>query len=136
MDPDRLHRLLLAYYRLLQANRPLPRYLLWPLQPLSELIRAPHPNRGVQFLAIRCYSLQTGMPEVERNKLEVEAFGKVTDSNAPVLYNENLDGSRELVDGWLLPTIEATRVAEARNAIAHRRHAWSDAFTIAKSDLR
>ena len=78
VDAQTIHRVLLAYYRILQANRPLPRLLDWPLAPLSQLIWSPHPDNGVRFLAIRCYALQVGMSEGERVKIEKEVKMEVS----------------------------------------------------------
>ncbi|CAL1712480.1 unnamed protein product [Somion occarium] len=116
-----LHRILLAYYRILQASRELPRYLIWPLKPLSKLIWTPHPDPGVRFLAIRCYALHSGMMEGERVKMEKEVIGDVAEVDCPIEYSvkfdeeEGLEGKREAVDGWIMPAIEVERVVNARN---------------------
>jgi midasin len=112
-----LHRILLAYYRILQANRELPRILNWPLSPLSRLAWDPHPDTGVRFLAVRCYALQARMMEVERVKMEKIVIGDVREIDCPVLYGILPDGTSRVVDGWILPIIEKTRVVEARNGL-------------------
>ncbi|KAI0060319.1 hypothetical protein BV25DRAFT_1871299 [Artomyces pyxidatus] len=118
LDTSRLQRVLLAYYRILHANRELPEHLSWSLEPLSKLLWAPHPDPGVRYLAVRCYSLQSRMGEAEREKLEKELVGSDSDIDCPVEFGEDADGQRRLVDGWLLPIIEAKRVHEARSTIA------------------
>ncbi|KAI0715618.1 hypothetical protein C8T65DRAFT_828609 [Cerioporus squamosus] len=117
VDVPTLHRILLAYYRILQANRTLPRLLGWPLAPLSQLIWSPHPDNGVRFLAIRCYALQVGMMEGERVKVEKEVLGEVSEVDCPIAYGVNPDGTMHTVDGWILPAIELDRITRARDAL-------------------
>lgn len=112
-----LHRILLAYYRILHANRELPRVLNWPLSPLARLIWEAHPDAGVRFLAIRCYALQARMIEAERVKMEKQVIGEVESADCPVTYDAHIDGSRRVVDGWVLPVLEKTRVIDGRNAL-------------------
>lgn len=126
LDAGRLHRLLLAYYRLLIANRLLPGRLMWPLHHLSALMWTPHPDRGVQFLAIRCYALHSGMPESEREKLETQLLGGLAETECAVDYGESADGTQQKIDGWLLPVEEVQRVADARNAVAYETHHFYD----------
>ncbi|OCH90921.1 midasin [Obba rivulosa] len=116
LDRWRLHRSLLAYYRILQANRDLPRVLCWPLSPLSKLIWDAHPDNGVRFLAIRCYALQTGMIEGERVKIEKEVVGDVEEVDCTIFYGMQLDGTHVEADGWIMPALEVKRVTTARNA--------------------
>ncbi|KDQ62541.1 hypothetical protein JAAARDRAFT_189845 [Jaapia argillacea MUCL 33604] len=117
IDAPRLHRLLLAYYRVLKANGDIPKNLYWPLSPLSKLFWTPHPDTGVRLLAIRCYALHTDMAEVERIKIEKEVLGEICGVDCPVAYGESIDGKHEEVDGWMLEAIEMKRVGEARYAI-------------------
>ncbi|KAI0631943.1 midasin [Trametes polyzona] len=116
VDATLLHRVLLAYYRLLQANRTLPRLLGWSLTPLSQLMSL-HPDCGVRLLAIRCYSLHAGMLEAERVKLEQKYIGDVREVDCPVTYSMSEDGSQRMVDGWVLPALEAERISHARDAL-------------------
>lgn len=116
IDVYRLQRILLVYYRILHANVDLPRDLHWPLEPLARLIWTPHPDNGVRFLAIRCYALHTGMIEGERVKVEKEMIGDVTNIDCPIAFGESLDGTRVVVDGWIMPMLEVTRIFDARNA--------------------
>ncbi|EMD40100.1 hypothetical protein CERSUDRAFT_122188 [Gelatoporia subvermispora B] len=115
LDRTRLHRTLLAYYRILQANRDLPRSLFWPLSPLSKLIWDAHPDNGVRFLAIRCYALQTGMVEGERVKMEKQVVGELEEVDCPILYGAQLDGAHIDADGWIMPALEVKRVTSSRN---------------------
>ncbi|KAL4245562.1 Midasin [Abortiporus biennis] len=116
LDPAQLHRILLAYYRILQANRELPQILHWSSTPLSKLIWSSHPDNGVRFLAIRCYALQSRMVEGERVKLEQDIIGGVSEVDCPIHYGYRLDGTSEIVDGWLVPMKEVLRVSNARSA--------------------
>jgi hypothetical protein len=117
VEASHLHRLLLAYYRILHANRELPYILFWPLSALSQLFWTPHPDTGVRLLAIRCYALQSGMGEAEREKLEIEVLGEICGVDCPIDYGQEVDGGRKEVDGWILPITEAKRVTDARSAI-------------------
>ena len=117
IEASRLHRLLLAYYRILQANRPLPHNLYWPLTPLSKLFLTPHPDTGARLLAIRCYALQSGMGEVEREKLEKQVLGDICGVDCPIECGQDIDGTAKELDGWLLPVLEIKRITDARNAL-------------------
>ncbi|KAI0373653.1 midasin [Pilatotrama ljubarskyi] len=117
VDPQLTQRVLLAYYRLLQANRALPRALGWSLTPLSQVMYAPHSDKGTVLLAIRCYALQAGMMEGERVKLEQQLVGDVKEVDCPVQYSVNSDGSVRAVDGWVLPVLETERISRERDAI-------------------
>ena len=117
LDATSLQRILLAYYRILQANRQLPRVLNWPTAPLSRLIWECHPDTGVRLLAVRCYALQARMMEGERVKLEKEAVGEISEVECPMAYGSFPDQQRRTIDGWTLPVLEKQRVVDARNAL-------------------
>jgi midasin len=132
VDTSRLHRLLLAHYRILQANRELLRHLIWPLTPLSLLIWTPHLDNGARLLAIRCYALQSGMGEAEREKMERHMFGEICGVDCQLDYGQNIDGSRKEVDGWILPVIELQRVKDMRKDMITTQR---DYFTVEEGDL-
>lgn len=117
VNVTRLHQLLLAYYRILQTNRELPDQLHWSIKPLSQLIWTPHLDNGIRILAIRCYSLQIGMCEEERCKLEIEILGELCGVDCQLDYGQNLDETAKTVDGWIMPVVELKRVQEERDAI-------------------
>jgi len=108
----RLHFLLLSYYRILQANRTLPKHSSWPISTLSKIFTTPGIDTGARLLAIRCYFLQSEMGEAERIKLEQRYVGDVSVVDCPISYSVNADGSVYILDGWVLPAVEATRVAD------------------------
>ena len=112
VDLPRLHFLLLSYYRILQANRTLPKHSSWPISTLAKIFTAPEIDTGARLLAIRCYFLQSGMGEAERVKLEQRYVGDVGTVDCPISYSVNIDGSIYALDGWLLPAAEATRIAD------------------------
>ncbi|KAF5333007.1 hypothetical protein D9758_015177 [Tetrapyrgos nigripes] len=116
-DSTRIHRLLLTYYRILQINRELPSLLFWSLAPLTLLISNEHSDNATKLMAIRCYALQCGMGEAERNKWEAEVVGDVAVVDCPLDYGVKLDGTENKTDGWLLPVVEYQRVREARNKL-------------------
>jgi midasin len=136
---ERLHPILLAYYRILIANRPLPKNLLWPLHHLSSLFRMPHADAGVRWLAIRCYALHTGMSEADREKLENEVVGSIEEIDIPIFYRYSVEGKLEATDGWILPITEIERVTAARDAIASEPQHYSylpENQALDSSDLR
>ncbi|KAJ3798746.1 P-loop containing nucleoside triphosphate hydrolase protein [Lentinula aff. detonsa] len=109
-DVKRVHQILLAYYRILQANRELPYQFYWPLTPLREIISD---NRS----DAACYALQSEMGETERKKWEEATLGELYTLDCPLGYGDALDGSQVTIDGWLMPILELERVRSARNAI-------------------
>ncbi|KAJ7600863.1 midasin nuclear AAA ATPase [Mycena floridula] len=108
-------RLILAYYRILQANRQLPGLLFWPLTPLSILIWTPNLHNGIRLLSIRCYALQSGMVESVREELEKKVLG---DADCFINYGQTFDGSHVEMDAWVFPVFELRQVQEAREALA------------------
>ncbi|TFK40741.1 midasin nuclear AAA ATPase [Crucibulum laeve] len=122
----RLQRLLLAYYRILQANRELPHQILWPLAPLSNLMWTQHLDNAVRLLAVRCYALQSGMGEGEREKVEREILGEPCGVDCLLEYGHDTNGSILMVDGWIMPVIEVKRVNEEREAIVTTQHEYYD----------
>ncbi|KAI3616178.1 midasin nuclear aaa atpase [Moniliophthora roreri] len=125
VDESRIHRLLLAYWRILSANRQLPDQLFWSLSPLYKLASSKERSTGTRLLAIRCYAFQSGMGEAEREKWEHEAVGKDSEVDCPVDYGVN-EGVQVMMDGWLLPVVEYKRVREARNAMVTEDHGYYD----------
>ncbi|KAI0357543.1 midasin [Trametes cingulata] len=115
-NPQLTQRVLLAYYRLLQANRALPRAHGWSLSPLSQVMYGSNSDKGTVLLAIKCYALHSGMMEGERVKLEQQLVGDVKEVDCPVHYSVNPDGSACVVDGWVLPVLEMERVSRERDA--------------------
>lgn len=100
------------------ANPELPTWLDWPLEPLSRLLWAPHPNNGVRYLAIRCYAIQSGMCEAEREKLENTLIGSMAHTECLLEFGQDLHGNANVIDGWLLPVIEKQRIHDSLNSIA------------------
>lgn len=137
LDKPRLHRLLLAYYRILQANRQLPDQLFWPLSHLSAIIWTPTFDSGSRLLAIRCYTSQSGMCEAEHEKLQQEILGDACGAGCPLEYGHNIDGSVVEVDGWIMPVLEVKRIRDARNHIAvNVNDYFSEEQAILASELR
>ncbi|PBK75109.1 midasin [Armillaria solidipes] len=136
LDKPGLHRLLLAYYRILQANRQLPDQLFWPLSHLSAIIWTPTFDSGSRLLAIRCYAFQSGMCEAEHEKLQQEILGEACEVDCPLEYGHNIDGSVVEVDGWIMPVLEVKRIRDARNHIVVSVNDYfSEKQTIPASEL-
>lgn len=72
---------------------------------------------AARLLAIRCYALQSGMGESEREKIEQKIFGEPCSVECPLSFGQREDGSPVLVDGWIMPVIEMKRIQEAREAL-------------------
>ncbi|KAG2364226.1 hypothetical protein BDR07DRAFT_1608254 [Suillus spraguei] len=117
IETSRLHRMLLAYYRLLRANRLLPKHLLWDGSLLSKLLFPPHPDTGVRLFAARCYASHVGMAELERERLITHVLGEFCSVDCPINYGQTIDGTVVETDGWLVPTLEIKRIHDARDAI-------------------
>jgi midasin len=62
--------------------------------------------------------MQSGMGEAEREKLENAFIGSIAHAECPLEFGMNLHGTVSIIDGWLLPVIEAQRIHDWRNAIA------------------
>jgi midasin len=116
IETTRLHRMLLAYYRLLRANRLLPKYLLWDGSLLSKLLFPPHPDTGVRLFAARCYASHVSMAEIECEKLITHVLGEFCSVDCPINYGQTIDGTVVKTDGWLVPTLEIKRIHDARDA--------------------
>ncbi len=138
-DASLLHRLLLAYYRILKATDNIARDLSWDFSLLHQLFSAPHFDMGVRWLAIRCYVLQCGIGENSREELERKALGESGVCDCNIFYGENLTGNVQVVDGWLLPIIEAERIEKARQELLEAPSYYSDSnssqFQLTSSDL-
>ncbi|KAJ3856471.1 midasin nuclear AAA ATPase [Lentinula lateritia] len=109
LDSKRIHQILLAYYRILQANRELPHQLYWPLTPLRQIASESTLDAASRLLAIRCYALQSGMGEAEREKWETATLGELYTVDCTLSFGDALDGSQLTIDGWLMPIIELER---------------------------
>ena len=115
IDRASLHRVLLAYFRILRATPTLPRNLNWDLQCLLRLCAASNLDRGARWLAIRCYSMQARMTERVRIRMEQDLLGELYDEDCPIVSGEDLSGNLEEVDGWILPVLESRRIHDYRN---------------------
>jgi midasin len=118
----RLQKLLVAYYRILDANPNLPNEASWPLHPFTTLFRAAHPDAGVRFLAIRCYSLQSRMLEGDREALEKELIGDIAKMEVPILFEELPDRQTKHVEACLFVVTESRRVHDSRNCLLDGVH--------------
>lgn len=54
--------------------------------------------------------------EGERVKMEREVIGDVGEVDCHISFGTSMDGSRIIIDGWVMPAIEVQRVVDARNA--------------------
>jgi midasin len=101
-----IHSLLVPYFRIQQANREIPDMFLWPLMPLSSVIWSEETDKVAKLLAIRCYAVQSGMAEAERER---QVLQEPFVPDCPLEYGRKLDGEKWVVDGWMLPVIEETK---------------------------
>ncbi|KAG1818477.1 uncharacterized protein BJ212DRAFT_1479486 [Suillus subaureus] len=125
IETTRLHCMLLAYYRLLRANRLLPKHLLWDESLLSKLLFPPHPDTGVRLLAARCYASHVSMAEIERERLINHVLGEFCGVDCPINYGQTIDGTVVETDGWLMPALEIKRIHDARDAILENSDFYS-----------
>ncbi|VDB91850.1 unnamed protein product [Peniophora sp. CBMAI 1063] len=136
IDTKRLHRALLAYYRILTANGELPSLHSWPLEPLSALAWAPHPDPAVRLMAVRCYALQSEMGEGERERMELEVVGRIDEVDCPLYAGPDISGKDLAIDAWVIAAIEARRVQEERDAIgADNTDFYGDQDPIQQAEL-
>ena len=112
-----LHRTFLAYYRILRACPLLPRYLKWDLTLLHRLFSQPHPDRGVCWLAIRCYAMQTCMGESTLEEIEKSVLGEIAKKDCIVAYGEDISGDVNMTDAWMLPVTESLRIQKGREDV-------------------
>jgi len=90
---------------------------MWPTGPLQNLMWTSELDNGTRLLAVLCYALHVGMPEMERERVESEIFGRPCEVDCVVEYGYELDGTSKTVDVWILPLLERRRVQEARNLL-------------------
>lgn len=139
--PTRLHRLLLAYWRLLAADDRIAARNDWPSIPLHRLRKA-HPDLGVRLLAIHCLAKQKKWSEEKRRKALRTAVG--TESvDVIVEFGFELASSSSggfevrarTVDGWLLPLLEAKRIEEYRRSLRQEPPSFRSHLTISPEQL-
>ncbi|KAG8915793.1 hypothetical protein FRC01_003504, partial [Tulasnella sp. 417] len=133
-----LHRILLAYYRLLRAEPEIPKTFNWSSKPLLALLSPPHPELSVRALAIECYALHERVLEEEKIKTSLELLGPPGEADIPIFYGETVvDGSIQprQIDGWLLPLLEPLRISELRAKVQVSPPPASDRFSFSSSML-
>ena len=137
---DDIHRVLLAYYRLLRSCRSPIVDLGWNLSPLMKQTSTRGHDRGACWLAIRCYALHTGMSEAERGKLERQILGEDSVEDCPVQYGQDNEGNVIEADGWILPFLEDRRINEFRQGVCSPQDYYRDSefsdIRISERDLR
>ncbi len=83
-----------------------PTELIWPVSLLAKHFLAKHfdpqaqPDRGIRWLAIRCFVLQTGMSERHLLELETMSLGEHAKDDCQVYYGEEVDGTPKEADGY------------------------------------
>ncbi|KLT40914.1 hypothetical protein CC85DRAFT_321131 [Cutaneotrichosporon oleaginosum] len=105
-DADRAQCLLLGYWRLLTSDPGLAKRLDWPTAPLHAL--RSHQSAGVRLLAVQVLSKIRGWSEARRAEMEA-----CVGDDAPILFGYTLENGKAIqtiVDGWMLPVLEARRV--------------------------
>ncbi|EAU86094.2 MDN1 midasin family protein [Coprinopsis cinerea okayama7 len=117
IDKSRLSAILLAYYRILRANRQLPSQCNWSPALLSTLMWTNGLEHGIRLLAAKCYAIQVGMGDAESMRLEEEVVGRNDDSECVVEYGSEVDGSTKHMDCWILENAESERVCRTRNKL-------------------
>ena len=116
-----LIKILLAYYRVLRVDYRIPKRYRWSLSLLVSLMNAKDAPPSVRFLAIRCYALQVGMAERERENLEFLMLGELGIVDVPIERGLRAEGEiveLDIIDGWNLFLLEEQRVIEERAKIS------------------
>ncbi|ORY30348.1 hypothetical protein BCR39DRAFT_598381 [Naematelia encephala] len=124
IPPYRLHRLLLAYWRILLADPFFGTRHAWQLDSL-HLLRRQHPDLGVRLLSIQLLSRLRGWSESKRSDMEKLWVGDMEIVDAQIFAGKQLvitsNGMCEeqdvIVDGWMLPVVEDNRVKRLLHAL-------------------
>ena len=96
-----LHIVLLSYYRILRSCSSLVNELIWPVSLLAKHFDPQaQPDRGIRWLAIRCFVSQSGMSERQLLELETTSLGEHAKDDCQVYHGEEVDGTPKR-GGWL-----------------------------------
>ncbi|WWC86817.1 uncharacterized protein L201_001696 [Kwoniella dendrophila CBS 6074] len=137
---ERLHSLLLSQLRLMIADPDIAQRHDWPIAPLRAL-RTEHPDSGIRYLAIQILAKQRKWSEQKRISMERECIGEVDKVDVNIAYGSEvilLPGGghqvrKVIVDGWILPILEAQRIARDRHPVSD--FTYSPTPTVTPSDL-
>ncbi|WVQ75947.1 hypothetical protein IAR50_005582 [Cryptococcus sp. DSM 104548] len=137
---SQLHSLLLAYIRLIVVDPLIASRNNWSIIPLHAL-RTEHPDAGVRLLAVQVLSKRQKWSETKRTEMELAHVGAVETTDVKILFGHAVNvlsqGGFEIrevvVDGWLMPIIEAERIKEARKTTDD--FAFASSATISETDL-
>ena len=135
LSANSLQPILLAYDRIVRACPFLPDQLGWSLHPLLYLVLGRHPHRGVVYLAIQCYALQSQMTEFARDNLIRQHLGELGVEDCAIDYGVDQHGATVSIDGWLLNMTELSRVADERVDIAKSTLSFAPEITILREQL-
>lgn len=142
IDTSRVSAILLAYYRILRANRQLPSQRNWSPALLSTLMWTNELEHGIRMLSAKCYAIQVGMGDAESTNLEQELMGRSEDVECSVEYGRALDGTTKYTDGWVLENVEIDRIHTSRNKLVtepidfYHSNDREQRVTIQEGDLR
>ncbi|KAJ9101874.1 hypothetical protein QFC21_003214 [Naganishia friedmannii] len=126
VDAQRLHLLLLSYFRILNADPQIGQRNYWKHNSLKRLYLA-HPDNGVKVMAISVFCLQMEVAELGRRDMEEEVLGEVGGVDANMAY------------GWRLSEIgEGASVQAEEEALPARKlEMWyTDAWVIRTMEYR
>ncbi|KAI5117001.1 hypothetical protein M0805_002669 [Coniferiporia weirii] len=110
-DNDDLLEKLEAFSLLIEVHEE-----IYPI--LSSFLRRDHfLDRGIRWLAIRCYALQSNMSDRKRENMERNILGEIGLEDCLLDYGEDVSGVTKKVDGWMLPLLEVQRIQDYRDRI-------------------
>jgi midasin len=134
---SQMHMRLLAYYRILVACPHAPVLFQWSHEVLLKILSSSGVDNGIRWLFVRCYALHTGMSEAQREDLQMSILGPSGEENVVIEAGRSLDGSVQLLDGWLLPVLEVQRVREHRQAMLdeHDFYRADDCLSVQRINL-
>ena len=82
------------------------------------------------------------MSDAQREKVEKEVLGEpLAGVDCSVVYGENVDGTKIVEDGWLIPVLEVTRITGARDGLVAESqdfYAFEESYsgpTLSSADL-
>lgn len=151
LPADRLHLLLLSYFRILAADPLMGQRNGWKINPLKRLYLT-HPDNGVKIMAISVFASQMGLPELGRRKMEEEVLGAIGGVDGDMAYGWKLSDMEEpeahtadttsraqrtletwKTDAWVIRTMEYRR--ERRIAQFSRDYPCATKTTLSETDL-
>jgi midasin len=123
LSADRLHLLLLSYFRILAADPQIGQRNHWKINPLKRLYLR-HSDNAVKIMAISVFAAHMNLSEVGRRDLEREILGEIGAVDGIMAY------------GWRVSEDESTP-SDSTTHVARALEVWqTDAWVIRTMEYR